>query len=92
MQLGCFRINPNYFFFFRKPLILLSGDDDSHAYILSPVSKNASDWSYQSTKILDETSGTIGGITSGDIDGDGHIEIFVPAYSKGVIYVYKLVP
>lgn len=77
---------------FRKPLIILSGDDDSHAYILNAVSESVSDWSYHSNKILDTKSGTVGGITSHDIDGDGNLEIFVPAYSNNLIHIFKLLP
>ncbi|XP_063408011.1 uncharacterized protein LOC134691412 [Mytilus trossulus] len=75
-----------------KPLILLSGDDDSHAYILNADSESVSNWSYHSKKILDTKGGTVGGITSHDIDGDGHLEIFVPAYSNNLIHIFKLLP
>ncbi|XP_060080764.1 uncharacterized protein LOC132560132 [Ylistrum balloti] len=71
-----------------KPMILLSGDDDSRAYLFSPVNTSSSDWSYRMDIFLDMHSGTIGGIAYSDVDNDGFPELFVPAYSSNSVYVY----
>ncbi|XP_033729068.1 uncharacterized protein LOC117318160 isoform X1 [Pecten maximus] len=73
-----------------KPMILVSGDDDSRAYLFSPVRTSASDWSYRMNIFLDKHSGTIGGIAYTDVDDDGYPELFVPAYSDNLVYVYTL--
>ncbi|KAK6172625.1 hypothetical protein SNE40_016242 [Patella caerulea] len=67
--------------------ILLSGDDDGRAYILT--SSNTQTWAYNSTVFADVGSGTVGQLSYADIDGDGSIEIFVPAYDVGQISVYS---
>ncbi|XP_069108571.1 uncharacterized protein [Argopecten irradians] len=73
-----------------KPMILLSGDDDSRAYLFSPASTSVSDWTYQMNIFLDLHSGTVGGIAYSDVDADGFPELFVPAYSKNLVYIYTL--
>lgn len=75
-------------FFFRKPVIVLSGDDDGRAYVLKPSSTSHGDWTYDKETFLDVGQGTVGEIAIKDVDGDGYGEVFVPAYTQGYVYVY----
>ncbi|ESP03661.1 hypothetical protein LOTGIDRAFT_171192 [Lottia gigantea] len=68
--------------------ILLSGDDDGRAYLLSSTSTDPNNWSYNTTVFADLGSGTVGQLAFHDVDGDGDYEIFVPAYSAGKMNVY----
>ncbi|XP_076811235.1 uncharacterized protein LOC143455832 isoform X2 [Clavelina lepadiformis] len=74
----------------RKPYIMVSGDDDGNAYVLTANSEDSSDWSYTQTTIYKD-NGTIGGIGIADVDGDGYTEIFIPAYTvkKIAVMSYK---
>ncbi|KAK7093644.1 uncharacterized protein [Littorina saxatilis] len=76
----------------QKPLILVSGDDDGQAYLIKPASNGVSDWSYQQSKFLDVGTGTVGGISCADVDGDGYNEVFVPAYTEGAVHVFTFKP
>ena len=75
-----------------KPLIVVSGDDDGQAHLLVPSSNAVSDWSYQQTTFLDAGVGTVGGIATGDVDGDGYNEVFVPGFSAGEVHVFTFKP
>ncbi|KAJ8315830.1 hypothetical protein KUTeg_006276 [Tegillarca granosa] len=75
-----------------KPVIVLSGDDDHKAYLLHAASNSVSDWSYTSDILIDMHHGTIGGISFADVNGDGNIEVFVPAYTNNSVFVYTLEP
>ncbi|XP_002127502.2 uncharacterized protein LOC100183211 [Ciona intestinalis] len=69
-----------------KPFIMVSGDDDGNAYVLTADSEDANQWSYSQTTIF-KGSGTVGGIAVGDVDGDGFMEVFIPAYTMKEITV-----
>jgi len=71
-----------------KPQILLSGDDGGFAALLLPNSESVSDWSY-AVHYLCNSTGTMGGPSIADVDGDGLVEIFVPFYSEGKVEVYN---
>ncbi|XP_052801531.1 uncharacterized protein LOC128232167 [Mya arenaria] len=73
----------------RKPLILVSGDDNGHVFVLSPHSQDADDWSYTQTTFF-HNGGTVGQLSFGDVDGDGNTEIFVPSYSTSSVLVYRM--
>lgn len=74
----------------KKPIIILSGDDDDCAYLLEALhDDDPSDWQYIMTTIYNST-GTIGQITIEDVDNDGHPELFIPAYNEGMVYIYRL--
>ncbi|KAL8614216.1 hypothetical protein ACOMHN_026433 [Nucella lapillus] len=77
---------------FRKPYILVSGDDSGQAFLLQPASNEASDWSYRHATFLDVGTSTVGGITAGDVNGDGYTEVFVPSFSQGLVYVFTFKP
>ncbi|XP_078597462.1 uncharacterized protein LOC144873724 isoform X1 [Branchiostoma floridae x Branchiostoma japonicum] len=72
----------------KKPPILLSGDDDGHAYLLVPSSDDPADWSYQKRPLLAST-GIVGGVSAADIDGDGNIEAFISAYGEDKVHVFR---
>ncbi|XP_022106944.1 uncharacterized protein LOC110988043, partial [Acanthaster planci] len=75
-----------------KPLILLTGDDDSNVYVFESTADNdPSVWSYTKTSIF-YAKGTVGGPAIKDIDGDGYAEIFIPAWSEGTLNVYTFKP
>ncbi|KAJ3167227.1 hypothetical protein HK101_011810, partial [Irineochytrium annulatum] len=56
-----------------KPSIVVAGDGSQKAYILSPNSASTSDWSY-TTSVLWDCVNTVGGISFGDVNGDGITE------------------
>uniref|UniRef100_H2Z756 VCBS repeat-containing protein n=1 Tax=Ciona savignyi TaxID=51511 RepID=H2Z756_CIOSA len=70
----------------NKPFIMVSGDDDGSAYVLTADSEEATNWSYTQTTIYKGT-GTVGGIGVQDVDGDGFTDIFIPAYTTKEIVV-----
>ena len=51
-------------------------------------SENANDWSYTKTTIHDAGDGTVGEVAAADVNNDGSLEVFVPAYNKNEIVVY----
>ena len=71
----------------RKPLILASGDGSQRVHFLSPVSEDPANWEYSESILLDVGS-TIGQIAIADVDSDGFVEVFVPAYDAGRIEVF----
>lgn len=76
----------------KKPIIILSGDDDGSVYLLEAVHDNdPSDWQYNVKTIYESTKSTIGQISIEDVDNDGHLEMFVPSYNDGKVFIYRLV-
>ena len=73
-----------------KPWMLVSGDGSQKAYLLTPDSEDPSDWGYHCQTIL-EGGCTVGNGAVADVDGDGRPELFVPAYEKGEVHVFRLV-
>jgi hypothetical protein len=74
----------------KKPVIILSGDDDGCVYILEAVhDDDPSDWQYN-MKTIHQYTGTVGQVSIEDVDNDGHPELFVPAYNEGIVYIYRL--
>lgn len=71
----------------RMPWILLDGDGSQCAYQLKPLSP----WKYSVTTIINAQA-TVGEIAFKDIDGDGYVEFFVPAYDTGVVYAFTYGP
>jgi len=75
-----------------KPLIMLTGDDDSNVYVFeSTADSDPSVWSYTKTSIF-YAKGTVGGPAIKDVDGDGYAEVFIPAWSQGTLNVYTFKP
>ncbi len=76
----------------NKPWILVSGDGSQRAHVLVPEDpSNVKNWNYRE-HILWNPLSTVGQSTIADIDGDGRIEIFVPAYDADQIAVFTLEP
>lgn len=77
----------------NKPQIMLTGDDDSTIYVFEAESdSNSNNWSYTQTVIFEAESGTVGAPSVRDVDGDGYVEVFVPAYSDGSLHVLTYQP
>ena len=74
-----------------KPWILLGGDGDETAYLISPVSEMASNWTYVTDRVID-FGATVGEVAAIDLDNDGYSEFLVPDYGGGRIYVYTFNP
>ncbi|MBM4252370.1 MAG: hypothetical protein FJ146_10405 [Deltaproteobacteria bacterium] len=73
-----------------KPDIFVAGDGSGKVHWLSPVSNDSDDWRYTAHVVLDVGS-TVGQMTLGARDGDGHAHLFAPAYDANRIHVFKLV-
>lgn len=71
----------------QKPLILASGDGSQRVHFLRPVSEDPHNWEYAESILLDVGS-TVGQIAIGDVDLDGFVEVFIPAYDAGRIEVF----
>ena len=76
----------------RKPLIMVSGDDDGNHYILEPISEDRGNWTYLKNLLIDTEKDTVGKYSIVDLDGDGYNEIVAAGYSIGRIYVFTYKP
>ena len=74
----------------QKPLIIVSGDGTEHFYVLQPNSQSTSDWNY--SVLAENMKSTVGKLAFSDVDGDGLFELFVPAYDRSEVSIYRLVP
>jgi hypothetical protein len=83
---SAFAIYPNTKAKGQKPWIVAGGDGSTKVHALVPT---AQDWVYKELVLLD-TESTIGTIATGDIDGDGSVEVLAPSYDEGKIYVLGL--
>jgi len=72
-----------------KPLIFLSNDNGNDIFMLAPMSEDASDFAYATQRLAD-VGADVGGIAIGDVDGNGWLDIFVPAYDNGEIVHYEV--
>lgn len=73
-----------------KPHILVAGDGSTKVHWLVPKSDSSDDWNYEE-KILIDTNSTIGSMALSAPHADGSRELFVPAYDKNEIYIFKMV-
>merc|ERR1711935_1185913 len=74
-----------------KPYIFVSGDNSNSIFCLVPNSEAASDWTY--TKVeLAFLGADIGRASIADTDGDGFVEIYVPAFDNDLIAVFTMGP
>lgn len=75
-----------------KPWILVSGDGSQRAHILVPThSTDTTNWNYSEYTLWNPPS-TVGQSALGDIDGDGRMEIFVPAYDASKVAIFTITP
>lgn len=76
----------------KKPVIILSGDDDGRLYLLEAVhDDDPSNWEYTLTKLYESGGSIVGQSSVQDVDNDGYPEIFVPVYHWNTILIYRLV-
>ena len=76
----------------HKPWLLVSGDGSQKAHILVPSDPaDSRNWNYRE-HILWNPASTVGQSTIGDVDNDGLVELFIPAYDANQIAVFTLIP
>ncbi|XP_070563363.1 uncharacterized protein [Ptychodera flava] len=76
----------------KKPVILISGDDDGMIYLIQPYNDDDSnDWQYHKTVIF-TTPGMVGSVSLVDVDNDGYEEIFIPAWSTQKLHILTFAP
>lgn len=76
----------------KKPILILSGDDDGCVYLLEAVHDNdPKNWEYSMKIIHQSEKSTIGQVSIEDVDNDGNPEMFVLAYNEGIVYIYRLI-
>jgi len=75
----------------KKPWILASGDGSQRVHLLKPISQDPNNWEYRESILIDVGS-TVGQIAIGDVNSDGFVEVFVPAYDAGRIEVFTTKP
>jgi len=74
-----------------KPLIFLSGDNSNSIFVLVPISEIATEWGY-TTQLLEFIGADIGRPAIGDTDGDGYVDVYVPAYDNNALVHYDFHP
>jgi hypothetical protein len=84
---SAFAVRPNFASSWRKPLIVVSGDGSQRLHLLTPVNQRRGDFRYTESIALDVPGSVIGRPAFGDTDGDGTLEVFVPAYDAGKVFV-----
>mmetsp|Transcript_52482 Transcript_52482/g.125411 ORF Transcript_52482/g.125411 Transcript_52482/m.125411 type:complete len:443 (+) Transcript_52482:110-1438(+) len=73
-----------------KPLIAVSADNGNYLDVLIPEAPHdPSDWTYRA-QFVEYVGADVGRMAIGDTDGDGMVEIFVPAYDLGQVVQYKI--
>lgn len=74
-----------------KPYILVSGDGSQRAHMLVPKSQDPNNWEYTEQIVVDAGC-TVGQSAVGDVNGDGHADVFVPGYDSNKIHVFTFAP
>ena len=73
-------------------MIILTGDDDGSVYLFESFSDtNTTEWRYNMTEIF-HAGGTVGTPAVHDVNDDGYMEIFIPAYTDNELYTYTFEP
>lgn len=70
-----------------KPYIFVSGDDSGNYFVESPTSEDANDWSYETTLVYEQRTGTVGSFSIADVNDDGFAEIFMAVYEQSFVRV-----
>merc|ERR1711865_874421 len=72
----------------QKPYVFVSGDNGNTIFALVPTSEDKDDWTYDKVE-MSYLGADIGRPSIGDVDGDGYVEVFVPAYDNDVISMFS---
>ena len=75
----------------EKPYILVSGDGTQRAHLIKPLSQSPSNWDYDMNTLI-YVANTVGGVSVGDVDGDGYTEMFIPSFESGDVHVFTFSP
>ena len=75
-----------------KPWIHVNGDGSQKTHILEPLSEDPADWSYQEHIAMITENSVTGQSVIKDVNGDDYVEILVPAYDLGKIYIFTFAP
>merc|ERR1719427_2407791 len=70
-----------------KPLIFVSGDDAGNYFVESASSQDPNDWTYSTSLIYEQRSGTVGAFSICDINDDGYVEVFMAVYEQSFVRV-----
>lgn len=66
--------------------ILVAGDGDHTAHLLTPQDMNTWTWERD---VLKKMGGTVGALTWADLDNDGWNEVWVPNYDDSKVEVFR---
>merc|ERR1712086_302796 len=72
----------------QKPYVFVSGDNGNTIFALVPTSEDKDDWTYDKVE-MSYLGADIGRPSIGDVNGDGYVEVFVPAYDNDVISMFS---
>ena len=75
-----------------KPWIHVNGDGSMQSHLLVPSSLATNDWRYEEHIIMTANNSVIGQTAIKDVNGDGWVELFIPAYDENAIHVYSFAP
>jgi len=75
----------------EKPYILVSGDNMNAVFALVPKDESRGSWEYDKVTLA-FLGADIGRPSIGDVDGDGYVELFVPAYDADRVCVFRFGP
>lgn len=71
-----------------RAYVLIAGDGDYSAHLLTPVTNQNGEEEYQRS-LIENLGGTVGSITYGDSNNNGWLEFYVPNYDKSYVEVFE---
>lgn len=83
-----YAVYPNGYHKHERQHIIVAGDGDHSAHIMSPTGES-SDFEYDNS-IFADAKGTVGALETSDLDEDGWLEVWMPNYDKGYIELWKM--